>query len=527
MEEKDINKRETYTPRQNIIENQNQQTTNVNYNQVIQENNTNNININYNQSLQQNSTNNNQVFQQSNINNIDINYNRVTGESNDNISKSYNQNIQNNRIQKNNKKKIILITIILLILIIISTFTVSYILKEKARKKYEKEQLEIYTKATEKFKGLYTNEIEQIPIDGISLEKIDETKKDVEQVSEEFKEYIEPKKNMLEKIEKLKQYITFKEELNSYFEGDVLKSNTTLETIKELENKYNEQPENFQKILKTKIDLMNIQFNSIKEIKEEVTNLFTDNTRKKVKSSITRKKYNEVAKQLDLILQKDVIENEKQYLEKVEKEIIRREEEEVARIKREKEIAAAWVNLNVPYISQNGNKVYNGCETASLLMALKYKGYLKDMDLRTYAENIPKSDDPYTGFTHSIYELEPRDVPHWIAPAPLAKYGRETSGNQNIVDMTGTNLVNLDKEIINGNPVIIYLTSKLNTPEKMIEGAPVNLHVLLLTGYNKITGEHLIIDPWTGDTGRKSWTVSREKVEKIYNATGKRAVVVR
>ena len=148
------------------------------------------------------------------------------------------------------------------------------------------------------------------------------------------------------------------------------------------------------------------------------------------------------------------------------------------------------------------------------------------MDLKTYAENVPKSSDPFSGFTYDIYGIEPTNVPHWIAPQPLAKYGRDSSSNNGVIDGTGKSLDELDAQIQAGNPVVIYLTAKLKTPKPFIENAPKNIHVLLLTGYNSITKEQIITDPWTHDDGRTKWTVSKNTVEKIYNATGKRAVII-
>ena len=161
-------------------------------------------------------------------------------------------------------------------------------------------------------------------------------------------------------------------------------------------------------------------------------------------------------------------------------------------------------------------------------MGLQYKGYLKDMTLQQYVIDMPKSatNNPNEGFTHDIYTLQPNNVPHWIAPAPLADFGRKSSGNNNIIDGTGKTLRELDFEILNGNPVIIYATAKFKEPKEWIEGAPKNIHVMLLTGYNKITGEQIITDPWTQDDGKTTWTVKKEILEKSYNAVGQKSIII-
>ena len=289
-----------------------------------------------------------------------------------------------------------------------------------------------------------------------------------------------------------------------------------------------------------KKDVTEEQIDNINTYKTSIALLFTDNTYQTVRSDITRENLNQVLALKNNILQQDVINEQDNYLNIVDKELAYREEqerirqeeerkrkEEEARKERERQIKEAWTVLNVPYISQNKNGVINGCEAACMLMALQYKGYLQNMDLVTYATNMPKSTNPFSGFTYDIFTEDPVSVPHWIAPSPLVAYGKTSSGYINIEDATGATLTDLDNQVAAGNPVIIYLTSKLNKPKAYIEGAPKNVHVLLLVGYNSITKEQILIDPWTHDDGRTSWHVSKSKIEQIYNNTSKRAVVIK
>lgn len=160
-------------------------------------------------------------------------------------------------------------------------------------------------------------------------------------------------------------------------------------------------------------------------------------------------------------------------------------------------------------------------------MGLKYKGYLLNMDLVTYANNVPKTDNPNTGFYLDIFKKEPVDVAHWIAPAPLVDYGISSSGYTNIINSTGYSLDSLDNEILNGNPVIIYLTFDFNKPYNWSKGVPKNLHVLLLIGYNKITKQQIILDPWYHKNGTYEFTLSYSTVESLYNEIGKKSVIIR
>ncbi len=420
-----------------------------------------------------------------------------------------------------------IITICTLVLIILSTILgIIYLYILNDEKNYINEQNSIYKNSVELFNNLFVDIEHEIPNSNITLNQLEKVKNELDKISLDKEDYVKNKEDMIYKLEELKEYILVKEELYSYFDDDILSKDIDKYTIDSITSKYNNLKSNYKSLLEDKINLMNEEYNNISKLKELVTSLFTSEDRVKVSKNATRKKYNEALKLLELIKQEEIKIEEKKYLDIVLKELERREEEEALEKERQKEIDNAWKILDVPYISQNQNNVLNGCEVASLLMALQYKGYLRDMDLWTYAENLPKSDDPNTGFTHSIFEREPLDVPHWIAPEPLTKYGIETSGAE-VINITGSSIDDIDKEILNGNPVVIYLTSKMNDPKEFVEGAPINLHVLLLTGYNTITNEHLIIDPWTQLDGRTKWYVDKSRVESIFNSTGKRAVVIR
>lgn len=276
------------------------------------------------------------------------------------------------------------------------------------------------------------------------------------------------------------------------------------------------------------------------DVRTALRNLFTDDELTTVKPLLTRAEYRAVVAQAQALPQ-GVGKAFDKSLSEVNQVLIGREQEAAEALrkaqeaqrraaelkaKQEKEIAEAWKILNVPYHSQNLQHIYNGCETASLLMALQYKGYLKDVTLAKYAEMIPKSDDYNTGFVGSIYDLQPKTYVHWIAPAPLAKFGRESSG-ANVIDVSGASLDDLDKEVLAGNPVIIYVTFLFNPNKEWLNGAPQNLHVVLLTGYNTVSGTQRLTDPWTQNDGGRTWDISKKELEQVYNAVGKRAVVVK
>lgn len=184
----------------------------------------------------------------------------------------------------------------------------------------------------------------------------------------------------------------------------------------------------------------------------------------------------------------------------------------------------AWKRLDIEYLSQNDNKLYNACEVTSLLMGLHYKGYVLDKDIFDISDSVPKSDDPSKGFIYSIRDIYPNDKLHWIDSNALASFGKSYC-NCDVVDSTGYSILDLDKELDKGNPIVIYLTSGLKDP--INKGIPSNLHVYLLAGYNKITLEHYLIDPWRHSDGVTSWVISNDRINYIYNSVGKRSVIIK
>ncbi len=246
-------------------------------------------------------------------------------------------------------------------------------------------------------------------------------------------------------------------------------------------------------------------------VEDDLRLLYEDYDNNIIRSNITRIEYNNIKIKYSNLKNK-----------KLNKKI-----EQINKYLTKKEIKQAWTKLNIKYISQNENGVLNGCEAACLLMALQYKGYLKNTTLRQFAKAMPKSNDPEKGFYLDIYTKIPPDISHWIAPKPLRDFGAAASGNEKIVDATGYSLDELDNEVKNGNPVIIYLTAEFTKPEDWKNGVPKNLHVQLLAGYNEITKEHLIIDSWKYKNKSSYWYKSKKEIEKLYNELGKRAVIVR
>lgn len=333
--------------------------------------------------------------------------------------------------------------------------------------------------------------------------------------------------------EYLRKFAEVREQVEEFFQDGILKSDTDAEAITAMQETFGEMRESYQKALQGRISAIKGQYQAIVDLAVAVPGLFTDEGMETVRDDLSREQYDEIKARVDSLPQRDVAESYAEALKKVEEALAERERiAEEARRKAEEEyrqrqaaIAAAWHTLSVPYWSQNGEGVKNGCEAASLLMGLQYKGYLGGMNLRTYAEMMPKSDDPFSGFRGDIFASAGSDAPFWIAPGPLAAFGRSSSG-ANVVDITGASLDALDAEVAAGNPVVIYLTLSYVAPSAWRYGAPANLHVMLLTGYNSMTGVQRVTDPLTLN-GRRYYDLPRAQVESIFNSTGNRAVVIR
>ncbi len=432
---------------------------------------------------------------------------------------------------KNRKWLIIIITILLVISILILLIYMIYKKMEDDKIKLAQKRKEIYESAVSYCSSLFENGIAK---DTVTIENLDECLDKTKLVYD--KDSVISIKN---DVYSAKEYINIKDKVNNYYQNGVVISSISLEQIDTISKDNKKLDEKYKSIIQSNIDELTSEYNNIKNAQSNVHNLFSDYDNDLVNDDIDRDSYDSAKEMVNSLKEEDIKNNlnEKmnivlKYVEEKEAKIREQQRLERERIAREAEerrraINESWVKLNVPYISQNKNGVLNGCEASSMLMALQYKGYLGSMDLRTYATNMPKSDDPNIGFYLDIFGKEPLDVAHWIAPNPLVEYGISSSGYSNIVNISGSSIDDIANEIINGNPVIIYLTYAYNNPYNLSNGAPKNIHVQLVIGYNKLTGDFIIQDPWTRTSGQYQFTLSKNKISNLYSSVGSMAVVVR
>lgn len=436
-----------------------------------------------------------------------------------------------------NKKSIVyfLILILLVILLACSFIGINYYEKILEQREQALEQERIAAENLEKENTIrfVKNDLSNL-YDENTIPKNDVTDDEIKSILDRINNIDdeEIRSSLLMEILKVNEYREVENKLNSLLINDVLISNYKESDLEELEVLIKKLPDNWQIVVNKKVEIINDQIGKMQDAEKKIKVLYSDTKLTKIKNNITRKSYNEAKRAVDKLVQKDLKNKYQQNLNNVLKFIEDREEkariaaEEKAR--KEAEIKAAWVILETPYISQNNNKIYNGCEAAALLMGLQYKGYLKGTSLKTFVDNMPKSEDnPHEGFVRDIYGVEPKDVPHWIAPDALAQYGREYSGNNNVRDITGTSVTGLKKELDKGNPVVIYATGGIFAdPVNWVEEVPNNVHVMILIGYNPKNNQILINDPWTRKSTGKVY-ISESRFTEIYNKVGKKAVVIR
>lgn len=190
----------------------------------------------------------------------------------------------------------------------------------------------------------------------------------------------------------------------------------------------------------------------------------------------------------------------------------------------------AHVELDVPHLSQYSPlDAPFGCEGTSLLMALRYKGY-SDVSLKRMLDDMPKTErNPQNGFVGSPYYAM-AGYYQTIYPKPFTAYARKQYSKA-VVDISGASLKALQKEVINGHPVIVWATLRFESPrykhfdigKKKPASVVGNLHVVLLTGYDSVNEAYRIHDP---ADERKIYWVPKKQFDEAYKPN-RYAVVVR
>jgi len=187
------------------------------------------------------------------------------------------------------------------------------------------------------------------------------------------------------------------------------------------------------------------------------------------------------------------------------------------------EVVGAYKILDVPYLSQLA-PVYApvGCEPTALLMGLQYKGIATNVSYRQFLDTMPKhSSNPEKGFAGSPYILD-NNIRTTIYPQALTDYGNTYAAGR-VVNFSGSSVDDIKKEILAGNPVVVYLTVKRQAPiyaNYNIEGTTQSLiknnHAVLVTGYDSDANMLRITDSWSW-SGRNEYWVDIPSFAYSYN----------
>lgn len=153
--------------------------------------------------------------------------------------------------------------------------------------------------------------------------------------------------------------------------------------------------------------------------------------------------------------------------------------------------------LGVSFISQEAAGAPEGCEAASALEALHYKGHAAGMSLASFLKTMPiaANGNPYQGFGGTPYAVVD-GVYQSIFPSAFTPWVAGFGGASNI---SGSSLDGIIRQIAAGNPVVAWVTLNYQGPQwhRYDWGNGIdNAHVVTVDGYN---GDSMhIVDPENG-----------------------------
>lgn len=191
-----------------------------------------------------------------------------------------------------------------------------------------------------------------------------------------------------------------------------------------------------------------------------------------------------------------------------------------------------YIKIDVPYVNQK-KPVYapEGCEGASMLMGLKYRG-ITNVSYKAFLDNMPKSPDnnPFDGFNGSPYDVEP-GIFQSIFPDPLTSYSKRYRSQ--VTNISGTSSDDLKMDLDSGNPIVVYVTNRYFEAPRLATynfggknyTIVDNMHVVLLTGYDDRDSSNprfYVADP----DDRGTYWISKAKFDAAYNCL-KWAIAVR
>ncbi|MEG1066936.1 MAG: C39 family peptidase, partial [Erysipelotrichaceae bacterium] len=321
-------------------------------------------------------------------------------------------------------------------------------------------------------------------------------------------------------IDSIKKLFRVNTSINSWLKDGVIIDYIQSKNVKEIKRQVKtaiEANSNCKVELNKRANVVIKQFDNYIAANTSVSTLFNDSGT--ITSDASNADYEAALAAINLVKNTKLKEDLSNKIKDVPSLIIERDKAEAIRIKKYNENV---VKLRVPFINQMANGAPQGCEAASLLMALQYKGNATNISYHSFIDGMPTSDNPEFGFIHSQYDVKPENQPHTINPKPLANYGAKYG---NVTDFSGATPEQIRTEIKAGNPVIAYCVTGYFTP--IYVNTPygkqvLNLHVILIIGYDDNTNQYLINDPAFG----QNW-INYNLFNQSYYTLNSYAVVVR
>ena len=243
---------------------------------------------------------------------------------------------------KHIKWKIVIIILVLICLAGTITGIIFFYYQDQQRK-------QVYQEAIEVVASFYDDAMQKHPKEDLTIEDLSASYEKINLVDDDHN-----REALLQKVDDLEQYLMVKNQLQSLFIEDILKPEVGEEDINAIIVQFNQLLPKYRVLLQEQLIQAQGQCASLKEALTAVRALFADDSLSTVLASVSREQYNDALTKVNALKQQDIKQQQLAHLKQVDDLLLAKEEEErrrqaeLARIKREQEIKAAWVILDVP-----------------------------------------------------------------------------------------------------------------------------------------------------------------------------------
>jgi len=157
-----------------------------------------------------------------------------------------------------------------------------------------------------------------------------------------------------------------------------------------------------------------------------------------------------------------------------------------------------------------------GCDPTALYIALRYKGYCQDLDLKSFIEDMPISpdNDPRNGFAGSPWTKGKANILEMIYPSAIASWAQKYAP---VSDFSGHSVNDIITELRKGNIVMVYTVHYFGVPDWrdwFFDRMYNNVHCLVVSGYDPQGHKIRVSDP---GARRASYWVDLDTFTTSYN----------